>query len=444
MALTKILGCALSFSLAQGDTTIEKVAEWDVKNIATLSMANDLAGLGRGPMLVGTTFGPFGKDNVFALGPLSAGQGAKVTTLSDQFSWPNEAYEVPASVRAKAGLNEKPWTSLIAVADGFIFPLKQTGGIHLVELNGDGLNFVTTISEVKHAWFYHHSEWMDVDMDGVLDVVAARSTKPFIKGKLDSELVWFKNNGNGTWGKTQVITKGPGVGFTAADIDGDGKMEIIATEFFLHQQLAIYSCPETSWAKCADKSNVVETVIDANDGPFFQCSWVDLNGDGKIDILATAQQQTVDKKVIPGKVLAFEQPSAWTAGNTNWTRHVLADGYLPQPKQPTGSGAPGIPVAFHMTAKGMRNLEKPLIVLSGDDGGVVDLLTPASKSHTDWTYTKKTLYTSQKATSQGVNTIGSVLVAPATKSEGPQLFIPSYAESKLLMYNFVSTSAVIV
>lgn len=436
MALNKVITGALAFSLAQGDTTIQKVAEWDVKNIATLNMANDLPGL-PGPSLVGTTFGPFGKDNVFALGPLSAGQGAKVSTLSDQFSWPNEAYEVPAAVKAKANLTG----SVIAVADGFIFPLKQTGGIHLLQV-GDGLTVsVNTISEVKHAWFYHHSEWMDVDMDGVMDVVAARSIKPFLRGNVDSEFVWFKNHGDGTWGKTQVITKGPGVGFRAADIDGDGKMEIIATEFFLHQQLAIYSCPETSWAKCADKGNVAETVIDSTDGPFFQCSWVDLNTDGKMDILATAQQQTIDNNVIPGKVLAFEQPSGWTAGNTNWTRHVLADGYLPQPKQPTGSGAPGIPVAFHMTA---NSVEKPLVVLSGDDGGVVDLLTPASTSQSDWTYTKETLYTSHTATSQGVNTIGSVLVAPATGSEGPQLFIPSYAESKLLMYKFASASTVVV
>jgi hypothetical protein len=436
MALTKILGGALAFALAHGETALQKVAEWDVKNVATLNLAYDLPGL-PGQSLVGTTFGPFGKDDVFALGPLSAGQGANVTTLSEQFSWPNEAYEVPADVKAKANLTG----SVIAVADGFIFPLKQTGGIHLLQV-ADGLTVsATTISEVKHAWFYHHSEWMDVDMDGVMDVIAARSIKPFLRGHVDSELVWFKNNGNGTWGKTQVITKGPGVGFKAVDIDGDGKMEIIATEFFLYQQLAIYSCPETSWAKCADKSNVVATVVDANDGPYFQCSWVDLNSDGKMDILATAQQQTVDGKVIPGKVLAFEQPASWTPGDTKWTRHVLADGYLPQPKQPSGSGAPGIPVAFHMTT---NSSEKPLIVLSGDDGGVVDLLTPASRSQSDWTYTKETLYTSHTSTSQGVNTIGSVLVAPATKSEGPLLFIPSYAESKLLMYKFASTSMVIV
>jgi hypothetical protein len=374
------------------------------------------------------------------VGPLSEAGKAKVTTLSDQFSWPNEAYQVPAEIKAKANITG----NVIAVADGFLFPLKQTGGIHLLEV-GKGLEDVTvkTISEVKHAWFYHHSEWMDVDMDGVMDVVAARSIKPLLVGHTDSELVWFKNNGDGTWGDTQVLTKGPGVGFKIVDVDNDGKKEIVATEFFLHQQLAIYSCAEASWAKCAGRS-VVETVIDATDGPFFQASWVDLNGDGKMDILASAQQHTVDKKVMPGKVLAFEQPSSWSPSlglHGNWTRHVLADGYLPQPKQPQGSGAPGTAVAFQMHA---NSNEKPHIVLSGDDGGVVDLLTPASKSQDDWTYTKQTLYTSHTSTQQGVNTIGTVMVAAAKGDKSPQLFIPSYAESKLIMYNFVSASTVVV
>jgi len=160
-----------------------------------------------------------------------------------------------------------------------------------------------------------------------------------------------------------------------------------------------------------------------------------------MDILATSQQHAADKGVVPGKVLAFEQPSAWSPGDANWTRHVLADGYLPQPKQPHGSGAPGTAVAFHMKED---SREKPLIVLSGDDGGVVDLLTPSSQSQTDWTYTKQTLYTSHKATQQGVNTIGSVLVAPAKGSGGPRLFIPSYAENKLIEYVLESTSEVVV
>jgi hypothetical protein len=423
-----VTGFAIGCSLVQAQITIQKAAEWDISNVATLNIAKDLPGLA-GDSLVGTTFGPFGKDNVFALGPLSAGQQAKVKVLSSQFSWPNEAYQVSADIKAKANLSG----SVLAVADGFLFPLKQTGGIHLLQVGDDLGAKVQTISEVKHAWFYHHSEWMDVDNDGILDVVGARSIKPFIRGHTDSELVWFKNNGDGTWGATQVITKGPGVGFRIVDINGDGKQEIIATEFFLHQQLAVYSCSEASWAECATKQNVVETVLDDTDGPWFQASWVDLNGDGKMDILASAQQHTVDSKVIPGKVFAFEQPADWSAGNSKWTRHVLADGYLPQPKVPTGSGAPGTPVAFHMDAE---EKGKPYIVLSGDDGGVVDLLTPHSQAKDDWSYNKQTLYTSHKSTQQGVNTVGSVMTARINGASKPNLFVASYAESKLIMFSF--------
>merc|ERR1712066_625911 len=116
-------------------------------------------------------------------------------------------------------------------------------------------------------------------------------------------------------------------------------------------------------------------------------------------------------------------------------------GYLPQPKQPTGSGAPGTAKAFLMHTN--RN-EKPHIVLSGDDGGVVDLLTPASQGTTDWKYNKQTLYTSAKATSQGVNTIGSVIVTDIDGSGNPELFVASYAENKLIMFSFDEAEPVVV
>mmetsp|Transcript_6519 Transcript_6519/g.16203 ORF Transcript_6519/g.16203 Transcript_6519/m.16203 type:complete len:444 (+) Transcript_6519:38-1369(+) len=430
-------------ALAQAQRTsvfvaVHKVAEWEIKEVATLSVASNLPGL-PGASLVGTTFGPFGKDCAFAVGPLTAGQYAKVAVLSDEFSWPNEAYQLSEETKAKANLSG----ALVVVADGFLFPLKQTGGIHLLKV-GQGLQTTkTTISTDKHAWFYHHSEWMDVDMDGVFDVVAARATKPFLVGHTDAEFVWIKNHGNGTWGETQVMMKGPGVGFKVVDMDADGRSEIVATEFFLHQQLSIFHCPEGTWAECATKRTVVETVIDSDDGPFFQASWVDLNGDGKKDILATAQQFTKDEQVIPGKVLAFEQPSSLIPGcPMKWTRHVLADGYLPQPRQPQGSGAPGVATAFVMdTSKG----GKPHLVLTGDDGGVVDLLAPLSEEPDDWAYSKQTLYTSEGTTEQGVRTIGTVLTADIDGSGRPELFIASYAENKLLMYTFdACTSAIVV
>merc|ERR1712110_1294296 len=95
-----------------------------------------------------------------------------------------------------------------------------------------------------------------------------------------------------------------------------------------------------------------------------------------------------------------------------------------------GSGSPGAPSAFQLRAG------KPSIVLSGDDHGVVDLLVANSEDPADWSYSKHTLYKSQSTTSQGLSTIGTVLVADVDGSGVPELFIPSYAENKLLMYSF--------
>jgi len=272
------IGAACVVPGARADISIRKVAEWSVNEVATLHQANNLPGV-PGKSLVGTTFSPSGKDYVFAIGPLNAGADAQYTVLSDEFLWPNEVEEVSQEVKVNAGLDGE----FLTVADGFLVPFsgKNTGSISLLKL-GQGLTAQRTqISEDKKNWFYHHAEWSDIDADGVLDVVAARATVPIPFGKTDSELVWIKNNGDGTFGSTEVITEGPGVAFRFVDIDGDGKPEVVATEFFLNQRLAVYSCPETSWAVCASKQNVVETVLDTGDGPWFDLEWVDLNGDGK-------------------------------------------------------------------------------------------------------------------------------------------------------------------
>lgn len=81
----------------------------------------------------------------------------------------------------------------------------------------------------------------------------------------------------------------------------------------------------------------------------------------------------------------------------------------------------------------LTRAKKPYVILTGDDMGVVDLLSPMSDKPGDWTYEKTTLYSSSKATSQGVNTIGSVLVADVDGFS--KLFVASYAESKLLMFS---------
>ena len=44
--------------------------------------------------VLGTTFAPFGKDSVFALGPLKEKAGASVQVVETGFAWPNQFNQV--------------------------------------------------------------------------------------------------------------------------------------------------------------------------------------------------------------------------------------------------------------------------------------------------------------------------------------------------------------
>jgi hypothetical protein len=393
------------------------IKEWPLPEVAALTVANDLPGL-PGASILATTFGPFSKDEVVAVGPLSDPAKAQVTTVSTDVHWPNLAQQVSPEDAKGAKLAG----AHVLTCDGFIFPGKQTGAVSLLDVT-QGLASAprTQLSTDKHAWFYHHAEWLDVDKDGILDVVAARAIKPLTPWHhTDGELVWIKNNGDGKFGETEVLANGPGVGFTVVELD-EGLPQIVASQFFKAQQLAVYSCAEASWALCGQKQSAKVTKLAGGPGPWFNVAWVDLNGDGKKDLLAT-QQQSPDGKTA-GRVVALEQPKDWETDA--WPLHVLADGYFPPAAQ--GSGSPG-------TASAVPFGNRVHVVFSSDDGGKVDWLVPGK----DWEYTKQTVFETNTTTKQGTKTIGTVV----TTELGGQthLFVPDYADGSLKMFQIKAES----
>jgi len=166
----------------------------------------------------------------------------------------------------------------------------------------------------------------------------------------------------------------------------------------------------------------------------------------KKEILCTSQQFKTGIKPFQtqhdGSVWAFEIPDGWTAGSqVGWTRHLLGTGYLPQPKQEQGSGAPGAPSSFILdTSVGGRNgPNKPHILLSGDDGGMIDILAPNSQDPDDWTYTTQTVYSTTTADGQGLYTVGTPRAFDVNGDGLAELFVPAYSENKLLMYSLSSS-----
>ena len=124
--------------------------------------------------------------------------------------------------------------------------------------------------------------------------------------------------------------------------------------------------------------------------------WVDLNGDGRKDLLATNNGKD-------GSVFAFQQPSNYRT--MPWTKHVLSTGqYIPTLSFLPGRGSPGIAMSFRTSFSD----RKRSIMVSADDGGFVMLLQPKSDSPTDWTYTETKFYV-------GTGTIGSPTIGDLNK-----------------------------
>jgi hypothetical protein len=418
-------------------------------------------------LLLCTTFSPTTTaDWVVQVGGLAAATSMgftslNVTTVDGDAVWPNQADWVPASPAFD-------FNGAVLGASGFFadvpgYPSKATGAVDLYVARNDdatptGFDKVQ-LSVDKANYFYHKAILLDCNGDGLLDVMAARVTVP--SGTLldpaeppTSELVCMLQPpaaaGAGAWAEVVVFTNGPDVSFVLVDLDNDGAAQVVASEYFVNQRLAIYSCNGASsslgagshnnWVLCAGGANVSTVVIDDTEGAMFNVAWVDLDGDGTKDLLATSQGMSGS-----GRVLAYLQPTTSGAGEPSawrtepWPKHVLADGYKPKKAYLPGRGSPGTATPFAppptqsaaMTTSG----ERPWLAVSADDGGWVDLLVPPPAGNDDpsanpWLYAKTRVVSSS-------GTVGTVAAGDVDGDGVAELFVPLYDENRLAMYKLV-------
>ncbi|XP_064610023.1 uncharacterized protein LOC135473979 isoform X2 [Liolophura sinensis] len=251
---------------------------------------------------------PFSKDYVYGVPKVGtilnnlAGASAKI--LTESVTWPNDISGVPEYVFGP---------NMVAIPDGFLVPFKKKGSISILNITSDPAQGPYKISDDdgKTEWFYHKVIWKDMDKDGLFDAVTCRATGKELGG-FDGQLVWFKNPGapffQTTW-VPHVIASGPDVYLTPAALPiPDGELDTILIPGYFFRRLSVYWIePNGTWT---NPDVVKSRVIDDNFeiGPFFDVQVADVNGDGKYDLLATSSN---DRN---GSLIVYELPDDFRTG----------------------------------------------------------------------------------------------------------------------------------
>ncbi|MCK6546857.1 hypothetical protein L6R52_13495 [Myxococcota bacterium] len=346
--------------------------------------------------------------------------------------WPNEAVRAPdgvfpfEAVVIPQGFHPAPFAGRLTAVN-LDDPARTEYVIHQSTQNySTGFTFPNDPRNSPR--FYHRVLFIDMNGDGLKDLVTVRSGfrvgrwvyPPF------SELVWFENPGAALdpatpWRET-VLFGGPAAGFLGPDIhlaahdfEGDGVPEIVATHFFSafpappgapppsNGKIAIYGAPVgQTWAAVNAtffRLPRVRTLVDDQGYPF-DVELVDLNHDGRTDVLATNHQPDdctpATRNAVPGRVFALETPASGDLFGEDWPLHVLLDDIRPNasvpPFSPPGRLAPGRALAF-FEQRAHEGLRKPSIVVGGDEASKVWVLTPAHPTDpTRWDYEARVVF----------------------------------------------------
>jgi hypothetical protein len=182
----------------------------------------------------------------------------------------------------------------------------------------------------------------------------------------------------------------------------DGDEQIFAATFFTGGGLSMVECSGCAaggsggmtWAAAAASGLLAPVVLDASIGPSFDVEAVDLNGDGRLDLLVTNHADNATSN-LTSLVLGYEAPAAGGAlrNASAWARHVLASGFVIR-EAGANQAAPGAARAFFAASGAPRAVagtgaQKPLISVSGDGDQRAYILSPLSAGDPgDWRYAR--------------------------------------------------------
>jgi hypothetical protein len=260
-----------------------------------------------------STFTGFGSDAGYYIpnvgSTLANFSAVKPTKIGGSVVWPNEVEYAPASAFGQEG---------VLASGGFLVPGKGNGGIFYSARNGTSQGNWVPLYKSSNGFFYHRAIVADVDKDGVPDILTAKATKPLIGAGYGSLTYLKAKDPKNPLAGFNEISLGPHADtfFRFEDINGDGIPEIISTEYW-GSLLTLITTKDPN-GSFGDPSKLAYNIIDPNVGKAFDIEIVDLNGDGKKDLLVTNHQGSSDKPT--GEVYAYEIPDDITLPSSAWKK----------------------------------------------------------------------------------------------------------------------------
>lgn len=224
--------------------------------------------------------------------------------------------------------------------------------------------FSAETAKSRSGYFWHESAQTDLDGDGLLDIVttSARTQdlltdptnifgSPGPNTKLRVE--WHRNLGGGSFSYHPIAEDLGGVFIKTHDIDRDGDSDIVLTHFFGPPQVR----DSVVWLEQSERpaaDNGYQGTwklhrIDNTIGLGYHMEIVDLNGDGRMDLIVGAHNHQDNEtlndaqgnRILPG-LFWFEIPDD-PRNSEGWVKHTISDRFrVTLAGSPTSQGVPGI------------------------------------------------------------------------------------------------------
>ena len=367
---------------------------------------------------------PFSHDNIYFFQNISLASTASFKTLNNsQLYWPNT---ITISNKSIINQNIDQYGGII-VSSGFLVPTKSKGGLFYYPFStadrsdvreGAPINLAYQNKE-NLSWFYHRTQFVDLNADGVDDILTCRTYKP-IFGSTRTELVSFVfDKTSSIFNEIVIMKEACDVFFDTADIDKDGRFEIISAGFFISKLNVIYSDDLNN--NFLNGNTKVKT-IDSESGQFFDIKIADLDGQDNLELLVTNHQGNN----LPVKGGMFYYSLHGNIRDGLWTKFIIYDTF-PVLKSGFNQAAPGSAVLFYPN---LNKKDLPHIVLAGDGSEYTYYFEPNLVDN----FLNYTLVW----TEMFADTVGGIDIADIDNDGYSEMIIPVYEKNLCFIYTFAT------